>query len=566
MNYEDYSKLLSDILSSSDGRVILINGPWGIGKTFFWEKFSEEYLSGKKNAYISLFGKTKIEEIQSEALVQIFSRNKIIEKCSKITEFINTVLKFGDKGKGDISFGITGSSIGLLLSLVKAKELKDVIVCLDDFERKSSCLKIEEVMGYSSILSDRYGCKVILIMDEAKIDLEEKMLYDKYKEKVVDLEVKFNPNQSDVVKNIIQKLDKKYQIGVTEAVEFASLTNLRIIKKTVCQLELLDKQLDDKHGEDAYVELGFDFTLLAYIYYKFGKAGLCLISGPDPFDEESSKEEDYEVKLVQQQLQHRVSKYSDLDNLLWDFFETMEIDVKKLKEIICDAQYSKEKNSVQETIYDAINRYTYDVNYNDGKLIEDLFPLLEKNKDRLIGIFPLDGLLYVFGALTEVSHNDKFDRFKDEVLQNFVLKKIEKIQTLEDLNDFKRNDTVSAIASRYDTLRSCVEKRIVELENNLKHGKNINKILLKIPESRGWSPEDVETLDSLSSEFISNNMIEDSIFFASSCDFVRWCNRYSGVRPFDEFCKNVEKSIVGLGEKSLGVFRFNRIKKMLNLN
>jgi len=566
MHCNGYAKLLGDILSSPDGCIVLLNGPWGIGKTYFWEKYSDEHLGNKKNAYVSLFGKTNIEEIQSEALVQIFSRNKIIEKCSKIAQFVNTVLKFGDKDKGDVSFGITGSSIGILLSLVKAKELKDVIVCFDDFERKSHCLKIEEIMGYSSVLSERYGCKVILIMDESKIDSEEKEIYEKYKEKVVDFEIKFNPDQTDIIKTIIATVDDKYTTGVVEAVKFSSLVNLRIIKKIVYQLNLLDKQLTSKFYGGAYTELGFDFTLLAYVYYKLGTDGLHLISGPHPFDDENPKDESDEVKSIRNQLQHKVSSYSDLDILLWDFFGNMRVSAEKIKSILDHNEYSKENNMVQDKVYSIVSDYTFDVSFSDERYVECIFSILGEHKNKLLSIFRLDKLLYILDSLSEVSQDEKFEKFKEDVLQDFVLKKLEKIQSLNDLKEFKNNTTISAITSKYNTLKACVENKIADIDNKLKHGGNITEILIKIPESRSWSPEDVETLNSLSLEFISTTITKDQNFFESTCDFVLWCNRHSGERPFDEFCNNVMNSIVKLGEKGLGAFRFERIKQILNYN
>ena len=50
--------------------VVLVNGPWGIGKTFYLN----EYLKEKKHVYLSLFGLNSMEEVKCGLYYQL---NKI---------------------------------------------------------------------------------------------------------------------------------------------------------------------------------------------------------------------------------------------------------------------------------------------------------------------------------------------------------------------------------------------------------------------------------------------------------------------------------------------------------
>ena len=63
--------LKSDI---SNGKVIMLSGKWGSGKTHFWKNKIEENLKKEKipNNYISLYGKTSIQEIKNEVFLKIF--------------------------------------------------------------------------------------------------------------------------------------------------------------------------------------------------------------------------------------------------------------------------------------------------------------------------------------------------------------------------------------------------------------------------------------------------------------------------------------------------------------
>ena len=65
--------LKSDI---SNGKVIMLSGKWGSGKTHFWKNKIQTVLNNEEkeipNNYISLYGKTSIQEIKNEVFLKIF--------------------------------------------------------------------------------------------------------------------------------------------------------------------------------------------------------------------------------------------------------------------------------------------------------------------------------------------------------------------------------------------------------------------------------------------------------------------------------------------------------------
>ena len=63
-------------------RAILVDGAWGIGKTYYVLQFLKEFKQTKnkqKIAYVSLFGKTSIDEVHTE----IYSRLHPVKQNSK---------------------------------------------------------------------------------------------------------------------------------------------------------------------------------------------------------------------------------------------------------------------------------------------------------------------------------------------------------------------------------------------------------------------------------------------------------------------------------------------------
>ena len=64
------TKVLDDFLQSED-RVAVIKGEWGVGKTYFWNKYYDAKAKRKEineiaYSYISLFGVDSIEDIKKK--------------------------------------------------------------------------------------------------------------------------------------------------------------------------------------------------------------------------------------------------------------------------------------------------------------------------------------------------------------------------------------------------------------------------------------------------------------------------------------------------------------------
>mgnify|MGYP006326686333 CR=1 FL=1 len=103
MKIEKLNEVLNTFQENSD-RAILIDGPWGCGKTHCILDFLKEKKKNKKTneksssiVYISLFGKTSVDEIHTE-LYRNFHKAKHIGKL--ITNMIPKISGlFGEAGK-----------------------------------------------------------------------------------------------------------------------------------------------------------------------------------------------------------------------------------------------------------------------------------------------------------------------------------------------------------------------------------------------------------------------------------------------------------------------------------
>ncbi|MCG3663018.1 KAP family NTPase [Aliarcobacter butzleri] len=225
---EKLNDRLKKLFKLDESFVVTLNGEWGVGKTYFWNKFVKDNLSNKKTAYISLFGKENLKDIEKKIIFDISSRDKII---SSVKDF-KTNLGFKDD---DAFFGIAGSLLNIGLSLFEKKDFKDVIVCFDDFERMSDKINLKDVLGLISELKEQKNCQVIMIFENNKIG--DKELFSEYKEKIIDYELKYNPTIKEVIeKTQIQLKIFKDDEYLAEILLKMKINNIRLVKRIMRDL------------------------------------------------------------------------------------------------------------------------------------------------------------------------------------------------------------------------------------------------------------------------------------------------------------------------------------------
>ena len=205
------------LLQSDKGLCIAIRGKWGIGKTYLWKQIQEDIEKSTKQrvVYISLFGKEHYSQVLEEIVLQLFrNHNEIAKKASKlISKTINII------SSGQIT--IEAES---LFSVLQKKDFNNIIVCFDDIERKSDELKMKYFMGLISQLKDLRDCKVVVILNDEKLQNDKQSTpnknsskktanknsdcsdYSLYKDKCIDYEFKIE-SALEVAEHIVKNID-----------------------------------------------------------------------------------------------------------------------------------------------------------------------------------------------------------------------------------------------------------------------------------------------------------------------------------------------------------------------
>jgi hypothetical protein len=212
----------------SNGKVIMLSGKWGSGKTHFWKNKIEENLKKEKipNNYISLYGKTSIQEIKNEMFLKIFESvdsSELEEKGTKlaknIVDLISSFIKSVHINGVKIDLSTASDSLfGHIENFLENKKLKKTveylnngaIICFDDFERKSKDIDLNDLFGFITQLTLNFDCKVVIILNDDVFEGEEKKIFSNVKEKSVSKFLKYEPSIKDLFETIFE--DSKYRI------------------------------------------------------------------------------------------------------------------------------------------------------------------------------------------------------------------------------------------------------------------------------------------------------------------------------------------------------------------
>ncbi|QKJ24429.1 P-loop NTPase fold protein [Poseidonibacter lekithochrous] len=204
--------LKSDI---SNGKVIMLSGKWGSGKTHFWQKeiASDELKQELKDkrevySYISLYGKTSIEEIENDIFSQAYS--SAIGGENFVTKGFSTFTKRMKRfGSSKIANGLNEEQNDNIERTALSRLNNGGILCFDDFERKSKDIDLNDLFGFITQLTLNFNCKVVIILNDDVFEGEEKNVFSNVKEKTVSKFLYYKPEIIELF-NLIFEYDKRY--------------------------------------------------------------------------------------------------------------------------------------------------------------------------------------------------------------------------------------------------------------------------------------------------------------------------------------------------------------------
>jgi hypothetical protein len=196
MNIKDLKDVLYKFIDSRDN-AILIDGPWGSGKTHCITDFISNCKVSKQIHYMSLFGKSSIEDIHNELYALVHPNLSKAKNAVKIAA--RSVKLFN--GNLDLSEGLD-----FVLKKNKKVQFNSVII-FDDMERIHDSLSFDQLLGYfNNLLLGKN--KIILSSDMSKVanNSSERLLA--LQEKIIDRVYKISSTNNQVINEIFQDYNK----------------------------------------------------------------------------------------------------------------------------------------------------------------------------------------------------------------------------------------------------------------------------------------------------------------------------------------------------------------------
>lgn len=255
-------------LATPSDYAMQLNGSWGSGKTYYYKNeiatavkeicTPENAKKCFKPVYISLYGKKSILEIKWDMVTEFYTlstfngyfANSSDKKIFKISKSIGSIL--GSALFDTVGLKLSNYSMELKEAVFESLEAKEVLLCIDDYERKCEELSNDEILGFINSLTEN-GMKVVLITNQDKLESKntkggDQDHFNVIKEKVVSITVEYSPNNMDVFNSILKKdfLSSPAFAGfiknnreICKVITNLSVCNFRSVKYGLHELNLL---------------------------------------------------------------------------------------------------------------------------------------------------------------------------------------------------------------------------------------------------------------------------------------------------------------------------------------
>jgi len=240
----DDGYLLND---ANNGKTVMLSGAWGSGKTHFWQNEIENDLTQKLNkkdkacVYVSLYGKDNIEAIKNEIL---FKAYESIKDENKLAKRAISAFGFGSRLLS-VSIGGVKANTGVVVdgveSFFESKKIDEAesfladggLICLDDFERKSRHIDLNDLFGFIAQLAIDMDCKIVIILNSDVFEGKEANVFKTVKEKTVNKFFYFGPTIKELFESIYERDDKhkkldEYRDEILSTIQKTEELNARI--------------------------------------------------------------------------------------------------------------------------------------------------------------------------------------------------------------------------------------------------------------------------------------------------------------------------------------------------
>ncbi|MDN5076625.1 P-loop NTPase fold protein [Aliarcobacter butzleri] len=362
---------------------VFLKGKWGSGKTHFINEYKNELNKNKqKYIYVSLYGVTSYDEIETKFLEAIYPRlyNKKTIFAGKIAkQLLKATLKidWDADGKAD-------GSVNIQIPNFKPEDLlntRDYILIFDDLERCS--INIINLLGYINFFVEHQSYKVILIANEEELEKTEK--YTQIKEKLIGKTFEFISDANSAYDSFLGELEnenkikenilEKEKVNILELFEKSQSNNLRALRQTLLDFErFYDKVLVNHQAKEELIK---DILYWFFLFSFEIKQGNNDILDLQKFSEEyySYISKQNSEKAIQTKYIYFNNKYKFKDN----YFDVV-ISFNLWKEVLLNSNIKKEDINLELRN----SKYYFDESTPSWKKLSSYYNLEDKEFEELL--------------------------------------------------------------------------------------------------------------------------------------------------------------------------------------
>jgi len=494
MNNKDVSNVSLHIIktqvqyfiATDTPEVMAIKGAWGVGKTYSWNVFLSEFknqLAFDRYAYVSLFGINSLEELKYNIFENVVSKNLIGSNPNLNTLKANTkelVASFGRKSLRFAKAVPTAEKYLPPFDSLAFFSLRKTIVCLDDFERKGDGLTTNDILGLISLLKEQRGCKVVLIMNDEKMEDDHTKDYQLYREKVVDIELSFNPTSEEALAIAIDG-DNVVSNTLREDIQKLAICNIRIIKK-IERLARLFAPILSEYEKEVTTQVLHSLCLFVWCHYGHDedyptlgflrKERTSYYSGLLEKKDKETTEKVWDASLRAYGFQY----FDELDDCVAKTVQFGYVDESDVKKVADELNRQVVSGKASEAFHESWGVYHDSFEPNQEDIVSSINQSFRENVEYL-SASDLDGAVKLF---RELGSNE----LADDLIELFILKhqSNKKIFNLSDYH-FSGRVTDSKIVDRFN-----------EIAAEEQQEKTIQLVLHRIAGKDGWNQEDEDTL------------------------------------------------------------------------
>jgi hypothetical protein len=458
---------LSHFLKSSHYRVAVLKGQWGVGKTFFWKAFFEAHrqdLKFRAYSYVSLFGAKDVAGVKQ----QILANFEMLDQAG-LSKHLEKL--------GPLSTLLRSANIPLLSSsapvaeYIESKVIENFLICFDDLERKETSLTVGAILGLVSQLKEEKSCKVVLVFNDGELDDETQKQISAYREKVVDIELAYEPT---IEANLRIIWPDGCPGAVADVFQKAELNNLRVMQRVKWVIEYFEERIA-KDIPDLWPSFCRKCAVLTVVHSAFSKRVtldeiLSTSYWELLFEEKQELKKREESRFeVMRQLDFAPS---DEDPLIAEYLISGHADLTKWADVLRRRQEQTRVGDINQKHREIWERYHHGFVTSQSEFIDAQCEFLRKHVDEL--------------RLQDVAASVKFIKELDPKIDlSFVLSR--SVERFVELNKIGDVDDLDRLGVDPSILELIQDRLTFKTQNH-----SMKELFVDLAGSDSWNPRDIK--------------------------------------------------------------------------